>query len=229
MKLLVVEDDGDLRDLLRLVLREEGHAVDTAATAADGAHLASTGHYDGVILDVRLPDGDGLSIARALRRDAATVPILMLTAQRAAHEVVAGLDAGADDYLAKPFDVSELKARVRALVRRGGATTSDQLAAGHVVVNRRTRQAFVRGERLTLTAKEFAMLEHFLLHAEQVVTRTEILERVWERTRDPDSNVIDVLVGRLRGKLRAADGRPGISTVRGVGFKLTTAGAESAV
>ena len=223
MKLLVVEDDADVRELVRIMLREEGHAVDTAPTVTDGALLARTGHYDALVLDVRLPDGSGVALARGLRRDGHATPILMLTAQGAPHEVTAGLDAGADDYLRKPFDVGELKARVRALLRRGGAAAADQLVVGHLVVNRLTRQAFVAGGRMALTAKEFGMLEHFALHAEQVVTRTDLFERVWERTRDPDSNVIDVLVGRVRTKLRAAAGRPEIRTVRGVGFVLAVA------
>ncbi len=223
-KLLIVEDDADVRELVALVLREEGYAVDTAEDFTEGLALARTNEYDGLVLDVRLPDGNGMDIARTLRRESRMVPILMLTAQRTPNDAVRGLDAGADDYLGKPFDVTELKARVRSLLRRGGPARTDQVACGTLVVNRLTRQALVAGDRLTLTTKEFGVLEHLVTHAEQVVTRSALLEHVWERMRDPDSNVIDVHVARLRSKLREGTGVPKIATVRGVGFMLTSAG-----
>jgi DNA-binding response OmpR family regulator len=224
MKLLVVEDDDDVRELIRILLREEGHVVDTAATATDGGLLARVNEYDGIVLDVRLPDGNGLELARELRRERRPTPILLLTAQSGTQEVVRGLDAGADDYVVKPFAPDELKARLRAMLRRvGGAAPVDQLVCGQLVVNRLSRQALLGGRRLVLTAKEFGVLEHLVLHAEQVVTRTQLLEHVWDRVRDPDSNVIDVHVARLRAKLRRAAGRPRLTTVRGVGFMLTAA------
>ena len=221
-KLLIVEDEADVRELVALVLREEGYAVDVAVDYTEGISLALTNDYDALVLDVRLPDGNGMDIARTLRRESRMVPILMLTAQRTPSDAVRGLDAGADDYLGKPFDVTELKARIRSLLRRGGASRTDQLTCGTLVVNRLTRQALLGGERLTLTTKEFGVLEHLVAHAEQVVTRSALLEHVWERTRDPDSNVIDVHVARLRAKLQEGEGMPRIATVRGVGFMLTT-------
>lgn len=220
-RILIVEDDADVRELVRIVLREEGHAVDTARDATEGLGLAMTNDYDAVVLDIRLPDGNGVDIARTLRRESRFVPILMLTANRTPSDTVRGLDAGADDYLGKPFDVTELKARVRSLLRRGGAARTDQLVCGALVVNRLTHQAFVNGNRLTLTAKEFGVLEHLVSYAERVVTRSTLLEKVWERSRDPDSNVIDVHVARLRSKLGSGEGVPQITTVRGVGFLLT--------
>jgi two-component system OmpR family response regulator len=220
-KLLIVEDDADVRELVTLVMREEGYAVDSAADATEGLSLALTNDYDALVLDVRLPDGNGMDIVRTLRRESRMVPILMLTAQRTPSDAARGLDAGADDYLGKPFDVTELKARIRSLLRRGGPARTDQLTCGALVINRLTRQALLDGDKLTLTTKEFGVLEHLLAHADQVVTRSALLEHVWDRTRDPDSNVIDVHVARLRSKLREGEGTPRIATVRGVGFMLT--------
>ncbi|HKG96094.1 MAG TPA: response regulator transcription factor [Gemmatimonadaceae bacterium] len=221
MRVLVVEDDADVRELVRILLREEGHAADVAGDATDGALLARTNDYDLIVLDVRLPDGDGVEIARTLRREGRLEPILMLTAQRTPEEVVRGLDAGADDYLTKPFEPEVLKARVRALLRRAAPTRADPLACANLVVNRLTRQALVDGVRLPLTTKEFAMLEYLVLHADEVVTRAQLLEHVWERHRDPDSNVIDVHVARLRAKLRETASAARLETVRGVGFMIT--------
>lgn len=220
MRILVIEDTPDIAALLRIALEEEGYAVDTARTATDGLFLAQVNEYDGMVLDVMLPDGNGLDIARRLRADGRSTPILMLTAQGQKADIVRGLDSGADDYLVKPFSVDELKARLRALVRRGGAVRTEQLACGNVVLNRLTRQVLVGGQRISLTVKELGLLEMLLLSAGQPVTRTQVLEKVWERQRDPDSNVIDVLVARLRAKLRDAGATAKISTARGFGFVL---------
>lgn len=221
MRLLIIEDTHDIRALLRIALEEEGYAVDDTPSATEGGMLASVNEYDGIVLDVMLPDGNGVEVARKIRREGRSTPILMLTAQARKEDVVRGLDAGADDYLAKPFSMDELKARVRALVRRGGATRTEQLVCGNIVVNRLTRQVYVGTQKLTLTPKELALLEFLVMHAGQAITRTQVLEHVWERDRDPDSNVIDVLVARLRAKLRETGASAKIATARGFGFVLT--------
>jgi DNA-binding response OmpR family regulator len=227
MRLLVVEDTPDIAHVVRFALSEEGYAVDVAHTATDGLLAAQTQEYDGIVLDVLLPDRNGVEVVRQLRREGRATPVLMLTAQRETSDVIRGLDAGADDYLAKPFSVDELKARVRALTRRGGAARTEQVACGNVVLNRTTKQVLVAGQRTTLTPKEYALLEHLVLHADEVVTRTQVLERVWERDRDPDSNVIDALVARLRAKLKELGATARIETVRGFGFMLTADGAAA--
>ena len=221
MKLLVVEDDRMLAALIRRGLTEEGHVVDVAPDGAQGRMLAFVHDYDGIILDVVLPDASGLGIVRDLRTEGRSTPVLLLTGHRDAEDVVRGLDAGADDYLTKPFDMNVLKARVRALLRRGGARRSDRLAFGGIVLDRLTRQAATEGKKLQLTPKEYSLLEYLIVNAERVVTRTELLEKVWDVHFDPGSNVVDVHVARLRDKLRRIGTTAQLVTVRGAGFMLT--------
>ena len=221
LKLLVVEDDRMFAELIRRGLKEEGYAVDVASDAAEGRTLAFVHEYDAILLDVVLPDGTGLEIAEALRGDGRQTPILMVTGEDTPAAVVRGLDIGADDYLTKPFDLLELKARVRALVRRGGARRAEWLALADVAVDRMAHRATVDGKKMDLTPKEFALLAYLLLHAEGVVTRTDLLEKVWDFHFDPGSNVVDVHVARLRAKLRRYGARARLVTVRGAGFMLT--------
>jgi DNA-binding response OmpR family regulator len=227
MKLLVVEDDRMLAALIRRGLMEEGHTIDVAPDCAQAHVLAFVHDYDAIILDVVLPDGSGLQIVRELRQEGRTTPVLMLTGNRDAEDVVRGLDAGADDYLTKPFDMDVFKARVRALLRRGGARRSGRLAFGGIVVDRLTRQAATEGRKLQLTPKEYSLLEYLIVNAERVVTRTELLEKVWDVHFDPGSNVVDVHVARLREKLRRIGAAAHLVTIRGIGFMLTLQG-ESA-
>jgi DNA-binding response OmpR family regulator len=221
MKLLVVDDDQMVAELVRRGLREEGYAIDVAGTGAEGRLLAFVNSYDGLILDVVLPDRTGFEIVQDLRREGRMVPILLLTGRNSREDVIRGLDIGADDYLGKPLDVDLLKARVRALLRRGGARRTEQLAFGGVVLDRLTHRVEVAGRRLNLTPKEHSLLEYFLLHSEQIVTRTELLEKVWDMHFDPGSNVVDVHVARLRTKLKLAAAAPQLATVRCVGYRLT--------
>jgi DNA-binding response OmpR family regulator len=220
MKLLVVEDDRKVASFIEQGLREEGYAVDVAKDGDEATMLAHVYEYDMIVLDVMLPKKTGLQIASELRREGRETPILMLTARDTTEDVVRGLDAGADDYLSKPFKFDELLARVRALVRRGGSGRTELLTYGPVELDRLKHKVRVDGKTLDLTPKEFHLLQHFLLHPEEVVRRTELLEKVWDMHFDPESNVVDVHVGNLRRKLRDATGVEIVHTVRGVGFRL---------
>lgn len=227
MKILVVEDDRKVAGFIEQGLREEGYAVDVAPDGDEATMLAHVYEYDLLVLDVMLPNKSGLQVAAELRREGRRTPILMLTARDATEDVVRGLNFGADDYLTKPFKFDELLARVRALVRRGGASRTELLNYGPVEMDRLKHRVRVRGKALDLTPKEFHLLQHFLLHPEEVVRRTELLEKVWDLHFDPESNVVDVHVGNLRRKLKAAAGLELIQTVRGVGFRLQQPGADS--
>ncbi len=220
MRILAVEDDRKVAGFIEMGLREEGYAVDIARDGDEAIVLAHVNDYDAILLDLMLPKKNGLQVAAELRREGRTTPILMLTARDATEDVVRGLDAGADDYLAKPFKFDELLARLRALVRRGGATRLERLNAGPLELDRLKHQAFAGGTQLDLTPREFQLLEHFMMHKDDVVRRTELLEKVWDMHFDPESNVVDVHVGNLRRKLREAGFDGLINTVRGVGFRL---------
>lgn len=220
MKILIVEDHSDVSSLVSAVFHEEGHVVDTAENATEGLLLARIGEYDAIVLDVGLPDRNGLELLRELRRDRRTIPVLIVTGRNTNADAVLGLDAGADDYLTKPFDLGVLKARMRALLRRGGPTRGDTMTVGNVVLNRLTRKVLAGGSEVTLTVKEYGLLELLLARADEVVPRSAILEHVWERNRDPDSNVIDAMVARVRRKLRQRGASVRLETVRGVGFRL---------
>jgi len=221
MRILVVEDDKKVASFVEQGLREDGYSVDVAHDGREGSLKAHVNDYDLVILDVMLPGKTGYEILTGLRREGASVPILMLTARDAAEDIVRGLDAGADDYLTKPFSFDVLLARVRALIRRGGAQRLEGLRYEDVEMDRIQHTAHRDGRNLKLTAKEFQLLEYFLLHPEEVVRRTHLLEKVWDLHFDPMSNVVDVHVAKLRQKLRKGGKPPLIHTVRGVGYVLS--------
>jgi DNA-binding response OmpR family regulator len=228
MRLLVIEDDAQLSKLMRLVLAEDGYAVDVAHAAADGAMLAMVNPYDAVVLDLGLPDRNGLNVLRELRRAGRTTPVLVLTGAGESESVVRALDAGADDYVVKPVPGAVLKARVRALLRRGGATRTEALVAGNVTLDRIAREVRVGGIELALTAKPLAVLECLLLRAGQVVTRSQLLEQVWDMHFDPDSNVVEVNVTRLRKALADAGATVLLETRRGAGYRLVPAQSPAA-
>jgi DNA-binding response OmpR family regulator len=208
--------------LTKQVLEQEGFAVDHAVTGNDAQTLAFVNEYDAIVLDLGLPDQNGLIVLQTLRKAGRSTPVIVLTGSDDSATTVRALDVGADDYLTKPIVIEEFRARMRALVRRGGAKRTEQLAGGNVVLNRLTRQVYVSGKECPLTAKEFQLLEHFMLNRAQVVTRTELLERVWDMHFDPGSNVVDVHVTRLRKKLQKAAADVKIKARRGMGFVLET-------
>ena len=228
MRALLVEDDTSSALLSSKLLEADGFAVDIAKTARDGLTCAMVTDYDLIVLDLGLPDGNGLSVVQALRRASKTAPIMILTGTLDKATTVLALDAGADDFLTKPILVDEFRARVRALIRRGGAQRTEQLVCGNVVLNRLTRQLFIAGTEVTLTAKELPLLEHLLLHRNEVVTRAELLERVWDMHFDPGSNVVDVNVARIRKKLADAGADIRIGARRGMGFVLSPGDAPAA-
>lgn len=219
MKVLVVEDNKKLARFLMRALTEDGHAVDLVGDGRQAVNQIRDLKYDLVILDWMLPELDGLSVVREVRERGGRVPILMLTARAEVSERIAGLDAGADDYLPKPFDLAELLARVRALARRG-TPGEGPLKIGPLLLDRAERKATLSGQRLELTPREFALLAHLAREAGRVVPRMEILAKVWEMSFDPGSNVIEVHVKNLREKL--GEHAHLIETVRGVGYRIAS-------
>jgi len=220
MRVLVVEDEVKMARLLERGLEEEGYAVDVATTGAEAVWAATENPYDAVILDVMLPDVDGFEVCRRLRADGRWAPILMLTAREAVSDRVAGLDAGADDYLAKPFSFNELFARLRALLRRRAEERPTILRVGDLTLDPATREVRRAGRPVVLTAKEFGLLEFFMRRPGEVLSRTRLIEHVWDFGYDGDSNVVDVYVGYLRRKIDRPFGRHSIETVRGAGYRL---------
>ena len=222
MKILLIDDDPLITEYVRRGLLEDGYVVDAAGTASEGLLCARVGSYDAIVLDIGLPDASGLEVAREMRRESGATPILLLTARTGTDNLVSGLDAGADDYLTKPFDIRELRARLRALTRRGGSTRSEIISIGALTLDRLNREVRISSTTLRLTPKEYLLLEYFMLRPDVVVSRTELLEKVWEMNFDPQSNIVDVHVTRLRQKLNRFPAVPQLETVRGFGFRLTT-------
>lgn len=222
MRLLVVEDDGEIAGFIRKALQESGHVVDHAGNGRDGLYMATEGHYDAIVLDRLLPQMDGLTLLAALRATGATVPVLILSALNHVDERIKGLRAGGDDYLVKPFVLSELLARIEAIARRSGqyAGAGHALRVHSLVLDRLTRQVSRAGEEILLKPQEYRVLEYLMRHAGQVVTRSMLLEGVWEYHFDPQTNVIDVHMSRLRAKVDKAPWPALIHTLRGAGYCL---------
>jgi DNA-binding response OmpR family regulator len=223
MKILVVEDDRKIASFIQRGLKEQGFVVEVCADGNEGYARAISQIYDVIVLDIMLPGRDGLSILRALREKKSTVPVILLTARSGLNERVEGLNLGADDYLPKPFYVEELIARIQAVVRRVSGEQLTQLTADGLVVNLITRDVLRGEERIDLTAREFNLLELLMRSPGRVFTRTQILEHVWGYDFDPQTNVVDVYIRRLRAKIDEPSEPSRIETVRGVGYRFRRA------
>ena len=220
MRVLVVEDEVKMASLVRRGLVEEGHVADVAGTGEDAVWMAQAHPYDAIVLDVMLPGQSGFETCRRLRTAGVWSPVLMLTARDGVEDRVAGLDAGADDYLAKPFSFAELLARLRALARRGGVERPAELLVGELRLDPATRRAW-RGEaEIALSPKEFALLETFMRRPGQVLSRLQLIEHAWDFAYENRSNVVDVYVRYLREKVDRPFGADSLETVRGVGYRL---------
>jgi two-component system OmpR family response regulator len=220
VRLLIVEDHPPMAGLIEQRLREEGFAVDLVGTAVDAVSMATEYDYDAIVLDVMLPDVDGFEACRRIREAGRWAPVLLLTARDAVRDRVSGLDAGADDYLTKPFSFAELLARLRALMRRGPSERPVTLSVGDLSLDP-ARHTVRRGETpVELTPKEFALLEYFMRHPGEVLSRTTLIEHVWDFAFEGDSNVVDVFVKHLREKVDRPFGRASFETVRGVGYRM---------
>lgn len=220
MRVLVVEDETKVGSFIKRALEEESYAVDLCEDGAQGLDLALTGSYDLIMIDLMLPGLPGMEVLTRLRKEKIQTPVLILTAQSKVDQRVKGLDAGADDYLTKPFAIDELLARVRALLRRGTAEASGTLQIDDLILNPATREVTRGGQRIELTVKEYALLEYFMRHAGRVLTRPMISDHVWNQDFDTFTNVIDVYVNYLRNKIDRGRARKLIHTIRGSGYML---------
>lgn len=221
MRILVVEDDTKIASFVSRGLREAGYAVDHVADGEDGLHLALTEPYDAAVIDIMLPKLDGLTLIEDLRRRKIATPVLILSAKRSVDDRVHGLQAGGDDYLTKPFALSELLARVQALIRRATrAAEPTRLTVADLAMDLLTREVTRAGQRLDLQPREYALLEYLMRHAGRPVSKTMILEHVWDYSFDPQTNVVDVLVCRLRNKVDRSFPQKMLRTIRGVGYVL---------
>lgn len=221
MRILVIEDEKKIASFIARGLKEQGHAVDIAASGEAGVAKALVNPYDLIILDIMLPGRDGISLCQEIREKDKDVFIMMLTARSRPSDKVEGLQAGADDYLAKPFDFDELLARIAALARRSRGGLSEILRVGDLEVNTRTQEVIRGGIPISLTAKEYALLVYLMTHSGRVVTRTMISDHVWNEEFDTFTNVIDVYVNYLRNKIDKPHAKPLIHTLRGTGYMLS--------
>lgn len=220
MRLLMVEDDAVFADQLSRHLAADGISVDVARSIDEGTRAIQAGTFDGVLLDLDLPDGDGVTVLRRLRASSHGVPVLVVSGNGDDTTIIRLLECGADDFVVKPASLAMVRARVRALLRRGGSSVGESVRVGELVVDLRRRQAWAAGRLLELSVLEFNLLAHLVTHAESVQSRDELLQRVWGQQHVTGSNVVDVTVGRIRKELGSDEGLPQIEPVRGVGYVL---------
>jgi DNA-binding response OmpR family regulator len=225
MRILLVEDERKVASFIARALRENTYAVDVAESGQKALELGADVPYDAILLDVRLPDLSGIEVCRELRQRGVESPVMMLTARGLVEQRVEGLDAGADDYLTKPFVLAELLARVRALVRRGFHSGNAKLRYADLILDRHRRRATREKETIPLTSREFALLELLLLRAPELITRSEIVEHVWDCHFDSETNLVEVYINRLRQKIDQDRSVKLIHTIRGVGYRLGTPGS----
>ena len=223
MRVLVVEDDPELQRQLTDALSTAGYVIDIASDGEEGHFLGDTEPYDAVVLDLGLPRMDGVAVLDRWRRDGRTMPVIVLTARDRWSDKVAGIDAGADDYLVKPFHMEELLARVRALIRRAAGHATNELTCGPVTIDMRSSRVTFEGNPIRLTSHEYRVLAYLMMHRGRIVSRTELTEHLYDQDFDRDSNTIEVFIGRLRKKLSADV----IETVRGLGYRVGGPGDEA--
>jgi two-component system response regulator PhoP len=221
MRILIIEDEKNLREQLVMRLQKQGYAVDAASDGEDGLFLAMEHPFDAAVIDLGLPKMSGIEVIMKLRSQGSVLPILILTARSRWEEKVEGLEAGGDDYLAKPFHIEELQARLRALIRRSAGSGDSEMQCGPVVLNTSKQSVAVDGKELELTAYEYKVIEYLMLHAGEVVSKTVLTEHIYDQDFDLDSNVIEVFVGRLRRKLDPQNDYKPIETLRGRGYRFT--------
>ena len=220
MRILVVEDERKVSAFIKRGLEEERYIVDTAADGAEGLRIAQENVFDAIVLDVMLPRLDGYSVLKTLRDQGNVTPVLMLTARGTTEDRVHGLDLGADDYLAKPFHLEELAARLRSILRRSSPEKTTKLTCGDLTLDMVTHMAYRDGKEIELTTKEYALLEYLMRNRERILSRSMIMQHVWKHNFDPESNIIDVYVKRLRQKIERPDKPQMVQSIRGVGYRM---------
>ncbi|MDA3843511.1 MAG: response regulator transcription factor [Candidatus Kapabacteria bacterium] len=229
MRILVVEDERKVASFIKHGLEEERYIVEAAFDGRSGLEMAMNNQFDAILLDVMLPGKDGFTILKEMRDAGVATPVMMLTARGATEERVQGLDLGADDYLAKPFSFEELAARLRSILRRSSPEKSTKLRCGDLVLDTVSHFAYRFGKEIELTSKEYALLEYLIHNKNRILSRSTITQHVWRHNFDPESNIIDVYIKRLRSKIESEDGsRPLIQSIRGVGYRMRDLPMEEA-